>query len=132
MGLVNEPISAAAKRSDVVINDVINGSDVVINGGINESDVVINEAINEGVNEGINEALNVLSSGERTIKRTIKEDLLEVISRTPGVAGPALIAATGKGRTVVMEALAALRRAGKIEHRGSKKTGGYFTTEERK
>ena len=91
-----------------------------------------NHPQNEIVKGGINEALNVLSSGERTMKRTIKEELLEVISRTPGVAGPALIAATGKGRTVVMEALAALRRAGKIEHRGSKKTGGYFTTEERK
>ena len=80
----------------------------------------------EDVKGGVNEALNVLSSGERTIKRTIKEELLEVIFRTPGVAGPALIAATGKGRTIVMEALAALRRAGKVEHRGSKKTGGYY------
>jgi hypothetical protein len=94
----------------------------VLNETVNEStkrpDVTIDEALNEGV--------NVLSSGVRTIKRTIKEDLLEVISRTPGVAGPALIAATGKGRTIVMEALAELRRDGKIEHRGSKKTGGYY------
>ena len=105
----------------------------VLNGPVNElvneatkrPDVVINEALNE-VN---NEEINLLSSSERTIKRTIKEDLLEIISQTPGVAGPALIAATGKGRTIVMDALAALRRAGKIEHRGSKKTGGYFTTE---
>ena len=111
------------KRSDVVINGGINESDVVINEGVNEA---INEGVNEAINEGVNEALNVLSSDERTIKQTIKEDLLEVISRTPGVAGPALIAATGKGRTIVMEALAALRRAGKIEHRGSKKTGGYY------
>ena len=85
-----------------------------------------NHTQNEVVKGGINEALNVLSSSERTIKRTIKEELLEVISRTPGIAGPALIATTGKGRTIVMEALAALRRAGKIEHRGSKKTGGYY------
>ena len=105
----------------------------VLNGPVNElvneatkrPDVVINEALNE-VN---NEEINLLSSSERTIKRTIKEDLLEIISQTPGVTGPALIAATGKGRTIVMDALAALRRAGKIEHRGSKKTGGYFTTE---
>ena len=94
---------------------------------------VLDEPVNEPVSEAIrhsdaviNEALNVLSSGVRTIKRTIKEGLLKVISRTPGVAGPALIAATGKGRTIVMEALAELRRDGKIEHRGSKKTGGYY------
>ena len=85
-----------------------------------------NSQINETVNETVNGGLNVLSSSGRTINRTINEDLLEVISRTPEVAGPALIAATGKGRTVVMEALAALRRDGKIEHRGSKKTGGYY------
>ena len=98
---------------------------------------VLNETVNEStkrpdvvINETLNERVNVLSSGVRTIKRTIKEDLLEVISRTPGVAGPALIAATGKGRTNVMEALAALRHSGKIEHRGSKKTGGYYIKEE--
>ena len=67
----------------------------VLNGPVNElvneatkrPDVVINEALNE-VN---NEEINLLSSSERTIKRTIKEDLLEIISQTPGVAGPALI-----------------------------------------
>ena len=31
-----------------------------------------------------------------------KEDLREIISRAPGVAELALIAATGKGRTIVM------------------------------
>ena len=102
-----------------VLDEPVNGP---VSEAIKRPDVVINEALNEGVNEGV----NVLSSGTRTIKRTIKEDLLEVISRTPGVAGPALIAATRKGRTIVMEALAALRRDGKIEHRGSKKTGGYY------
>ena len=32
----------------------------------------------------------------------------------------------GKGKSVVAEAVARLKAIGAIEHRGSKKTGGYY------
>lgn len=62
----------------------------------------------------------------RPIKRPIKDALLEAIKRNPGISRPNLMDALGKGRTVVTEALASLQKDGKIEHRGSRKTGGYF------
>jgi len=66
----------------------------------------------EGINEGINEWL------------------LKLIVRHPGVRLPYLKSVVGASTATVERAIAALVRAGKVEHRGSKKTGGYFRTEE--
>ena len=63
---------------------------------------------------------------KRPINRPIKEGILEAIKETPGLSRPQLMAMLGKGRTVVTEALASLLKEALIEHRGSRKTGGYY------
>lgn len=53
----------------------------------------------------------------------------EAIKSAPGINKPRLMQMTGKSKVTVERAIAALVAVGKIEHRGSKKTGGYFATE---
>ncbi len=62
----------------------------------------------EGINEGINDWLTRL------------------VATHPGVRLPYLKSVVGKSTATVERAVAALVKAGKIEHRGSKKTGGYY------
>ena len=71
---------------------------------------------------------DVLKEG-RTIKRTIKDILLDAIKSHPGIKAPELMAASGRGRTAVTDALAVLVREGLVQYRGSRKTGGYHVTE---
>ena len=70
------------------------------------------EAINEGLNEAINEVIK------------------EAIKSTPGIQKPRLVKAVGKSRATVERALADLIAVHVVEHRGSKKTGGYYLVEE--
>ena len=62
----------------------------------------------EGINEGINDWL------------------IRLVATHPGVKLPYLKSVVGKSTATVERAVAALVKAGRIEHRGSKKTGGYF------
>ena len=62
----------------------------------------------EGLNEGINDLL------------------VKLIDRHPGVRLPYLKSVVGASTSTIERAIAALVKAGKIEHRGSKKTGGYY------
>ena len=78
-----------------------------INGTINEPDEEINEPIHEPLFGTIN----------------------ETIKCNPGIGLQSLSAIVGKSRRTVARAVAALIKAGKIEHRGSKKTGGYWRIE---
>ena len=57
------------------------------------------------------------------------EVINEAIKTKPGINKPCLIKAVGKSRATVERAIAALVVAQKIEHRGSKKTGGYYAVE---
>lgn len=61
-----------------------------------------------------------------TINGTINEAVLCLVEATPGLSAQKMVAASGKSLRTVMRAVAALQREGKIEHRGSKKTGGYY------
>ena len=82
----------------------------------------LNEGMNEGImghgvaNEGINEGLN----------EGIKFDVFRLILERPGCRVPLLAKALSVSRATVERAVAALIIIGKIEHRGSKKTGGYY------
>ena len=64
------------------------------------------------------------------INEAISEVISEAIEKEPSINKPRLASLTGKSLATVERIIAALIAAGKIEHRGSKKTGGYFTTEE--
>lgn len=66
-----------------------------------------NEPI-EGLNEGINGSI------------------LKLIKTHPGVRVPYLHSVVSASRATVERVVAALIAGGKIEHRGSKKTGGYY------
>jgi len=62
----------------------------------------------DGINEGINEWL------------------LKLVTRHPGTRLPYLKSVVGASTATVERAIAALVKAGRVEHRGSKKTGGYW------
>ena len=55
----------------------------------------------------------------------INEAIYEAIKSRPGINKPEIVLRVGKSKATVERALAALISAGKVEHRGSKKTGGY-------
>ena len=55
----------------------------------------------------------------------INEAIYEAIKSRPGINKPEIVLRVGKSKATVERALAALIAAGKVEHRGSKKTGGY-------
>jgi len=69
--------------------------------------------------EPINEPLN----GE------LDERLLKLAKTHPGAQLPYMKSVVGKSLATVKRAIAALVAAGLIEHRGSKKTGGYYVKE---
>lgn len=60
------------------------------------------------------------------INEGISDRILKLIARRPGARLPYLKSVVGASTATVERAVAALVRAGKIEHRGSKKTGGYY------
>lgn len=60
------------------------------------------------------------------IKDPIKKKVLEFISSSPGVNRIELAQKTGRSVETVKRAVAALAKAGRVERRGSKKTGGYY------
>ena len=62
----------------------------------------------DGINDGINERL------------------AKLIATHPGVRIPYLKSVVGASTATVERAVAALIAVGKIEHRGSKKAGGYY------
>lgn len=72
-----------------------------------------NEPVNEPLSEPINEPLKVS-----------KQEILSLIAANPGISRPEIMAKTGKSRATIMRMLVNL--GDKIEHRGSKKTGGYY------
>ena len=85
--------------------------------GINEG-IMGHDAANEGLNDGINEG--------------IKFDVFRLILEKPGCRVPFLAKALSVSRATVERAVAALIIIGKIEHRGSKKTGGYYAVSGKK
>lgn len=65
----------------------------------------------DGINEGINESI------------------LRLVHNHPGRGVPFFLASVKASRATVERAVRALVAAGRIEHRGSRKTGGYFATQ---
>ena len=61
-----------------------------------------------------------------------RETINETIKSRPGISRSELIAMAGKSRATIARVIAALVESGKIEWRGSKKTGGYFVMGDKK
>ena len=68
----------------------------------------------------------VISKGKTGTAEVINEVIKEAIKNEPGINKPRLVRLVRKSRATVEHAIVALVAAGKIEHRGSKKTGGYY------
>ena len=89
-------------------------------------------SVHETVNptcETINETINPT---RETINETIKpldETIIELIQSNPGVSGLMLVELIGKSRATIMRVISDLKLKGRIEYRGSKKTGGYYAAQ---
>ena len=64
-----------------------------------------------------------------TINDSMLEPIFEIIKSRPGISRAELINLAGRSRTTVARLVAVLVNAGRIEHRGSRKSGGYFAKE---
>jgi hypothetical protein len=102
---------------------------------INEPIKVESEPINpqgEPINEPINEQsepINALSEPiNEPIKTEIQDCVFALIADNPGINRPEIIKHLKKCRSTVSRALVKLCASGRIEHRGSNKTGGYYAT----
>ena len=73
-------------------------------------------------------ALNGTFSREpiEPLNEPLNENLLKLVRTHPGVKVPYLHSVVSASRATVKRMVAALMSEGKIEHRGSKKTGGYY------
>lgn len=76
----------------------------------------------EPLNEPLNEPFWGFNEG-------MKDWLVKLIERRHGVRLPYLRPVVGAGASTVRRTVAALAKAGGIEHRGGKKTGGCFVVE---
>ena len=75
-------------------------------------------------------APNAIIEDAKAVERgdeAINEAINEAIRSAPGINKPKLVMLTGKSKATVERVLAKLVADGSIEHRGSKKTGGYYS-----
>ena len=110
-------IVTKTKRHDTInipqneaVNEPVNGLGEPVNGTINQGREGIKE-VYEGINEGINEGIKLV---------------LELLNRNSGINAPQIAALLGKGLSTVERTISEGIKMGVIEHRGSKKTGGYY------
>lgn len=77
----------------------------------NQGNISSNERLNERLSERLNSSLL---------------GTLALIKANPGIQRKEIVAETGKGDATIGRHLVSLVEKGLIEHRGSKKTGGYY------
>ena len=56
----------------------------------------------------------------------INDAINDAIKNRPGVKKVELVKIIGKSKPTIERAIALLKQQGRIEYRGSKKTGGYY------
>jgi ATP-dependent DNA helicase RecG len=91
---------------DDTVNDTVNGRVDTANGRddtVNGKDDTVNDTVNSA-----------------------EEAVLEVIKKEEGLSSPLIAKAIGKSISTTKRYLGLLTKAGKIEFRGSPKTGGYY------
>jgi len=105
------------------------GAIVPVNGGP-QTRYQLNIATIDGAIDTINDTINTLPDDDATpLDEGVKKRLLRLVALHPGRNVPFFKAALTVSRITVARAVAALVAAGKIKHRGSKKTGGYYAKE---
>jgi predicted transcriptional regulator len=103
----------------------------MIGDGINASDDGIN-VVSDGLNDGIKhtvDGINLTSDGIKSKDGAVKM-LFEVFSLNPGRRVSELTALIDRSKPTVERYVQELKKSGKIEYRGSKKTGGYYAIAE--
>jgi ATP-dependent DNA helicase RecG len=78
---------------------------------IPKNDVPVNVPLNVPLNDAGNSPLDAV---------------LGIIAKQEGISAPAIAKIVGKDVRTIKRYIAELKKAGKIEYRGSAKTGGYF------
>ena len=95
-------------------DDTIKRPDDTINEPIKQADEPITETVNETVNrpgETVNETVN---------------DIEVLIATKPGIKMIEIVKLSGKSRATIARKITILKQRGRIEYRGSDKTGGYY------
>ena len=80
----------------------------------------------------LNGPLNPKNGSKKRNDEPLNEPLkaiYDVICESPGIQAPTIVGKVGKGLTTVKRAVSKLKELGKIEFRGSLKTGGYYPIE---
>lgn len=84
----------------------------------------LNLTVCEPLSDPINDPIK--DSEHESRRDPLRKAMAEAIRATPGLNREQLAVRFGKSAATVKRAIAALVRAGLVEHRGSKKTGGYY------
>lgn len=89
----------------------------------------------DGISDGIkaaNDGIGIKVSGDEInpvddgINDGTKGEISVAVRKHPGIRVPALALLVGRSKPTVERAVAQLKKEGRIEYRGSKKTGGYY------
>jgi len=78
------------------------------------------------INKGVLSSHDPIKAQDEAINDPVNEAINEAIRSLPGINKPRLMKKFCKSKVTVERAIASLVSAGRIEHRGSKKTGGYY------
>jgi len=91
----------------------------------------VDNNLGDTVNGTASGPLSGLKSGPLSgpLNGPLKDKVMNLIAEIPGVNRKDLICRTGVSERTMTRNLSELERSGKIERRGSKKTGGYFLAE---
>ena len=103
---------------------------------ISIGDDTVNGTANDTVNGTVSGPLSGLKSGPLNgplsgpLNGPLKDVVMNLIAEIPSVNRKDLVRRTGVAERTMTRSLSELERSGKIERRGSKKTGGYYLAED--
>ncbi len=86
--------------------------------------------INDTTKQDSDTINDTINAPDDTINDTIKQQLLDTIKKRQGIKRNALAEAIHRSIPTIARLLAELEQEGKIEYRGSKKTGGYYAVKQ--
>ena len=105
-------------ESDGTLNETVNGT---VNDPIKPADDPIKPA-----DDPINRAADPINDSTDPINASFSDQVLGLVKANPGINRQMLAKETGKSVETIKRAVAFLIASSDIEHRGSKKTGGYY------
>ena len=112
-------------ESDGTLNETVNGT---VNDPIKPADDPIKPADDpiKPADDPINRAADPINDSANPINASFSDQVLGLVKANPGINRQMLAKETGKSVETIKRAVAFLIASSDIEHRGSKKTGGYY------